>query len=479
MHSKDELDRIARDQDRSATFELIRELTETADDSVADALWRVGDPRAVPALTAIGRDRTRPDTVRQAAFLVLSEAASVPGSGELRDWWASGDDLVRAFIIREATRDETDLIEPVARDPNHVLHRDAIIGLQFGFEEPHWQEYKIAGLAHPDPAVRRTAADSLLWDEPVAAEPGLHRAAADDDEAVACAAIDTLRYYPSRATLRSLDEIGQGEGERAVMARDAKDYLLADFESERSSLAGWIEPVADLLGNEDVEPDPWSPGPPPIKPSAPPAPEVIDLFSDPDGSWAPKFAMLRDRDWSGVRASDRPGLAAYLAAHPDSVVRAECCAALANWHATDRLLELARDQNAGVRKSAVYYLRYVPAAREVAAFTWDLVESGAVAGTAGYEALATCAAHTPPGALDERLVALARTDLREAIRLEAIKQLGDRIEPLLHLLAEPPLLTWGVHVLLVEACGKAGLQIPGRRQLRDVDNLHLAAALGR
>ncbi|MFE6857161.1 hypothetical protein [Nocardia sp. NPDC057668] len=483
MHSEEELDRIAQEQDRSATFELIRELTESGaagavSSDLVQTLARVGDPRAVPALVAIGRELGQPDVVREAAFGVLSDAASVPGSAELREWWAVGDDLVRAFVLREATRAETDLIEPVARDPQHPLYRDALVGLQFGFEEPRWQVYKIAALEHADPVVRRTAADSLCWDEPVAAEPGLHRAAADADEAVACAALDTLRYYPGRATLRLLHDIAQGTGERAEMARDAELYLLGDFEPERVRLADWMAPIADLLGTGDVtEPEPWSPGPSPVKPAAPPASEIITAFSDPDGSWASRIAMLFDRDWSAMPASDRPALAAFLAAHPDPQVRTLSCGPLSDWHEADRLLELAHDPNLIVRKSAVYHLRNVPPSREIATFTWNLVESGAVAGTAGYEALATCAAHTAPGELDECLITLARNDLREGIRDEAISLLGDRIEPLLPLLTEPPLLTWGVHFRLVDICRKSGLRIPGERELRSVDNLHLAAAL--
>ncbi|WP_405490774.1 hypothetical protein [Nocardia sp. NBC_00511] len=130
-----------------------------------------------------------------------------------------------------------------------------------------------------------------------------------------------------------------------------------------------------------------------------------------------------------------------------------------------------------VRKSAVYNLRFVPLSAEIAALTWDLVASGQVAGTRGYEALATCAAHTAPGELDDRLIDLARNDLRESIRLEAVSLLEGRIEPLLPLLAEPPLVTWGVHVRLLDACGDAGLRPTSVDALHAVDNLYVAAAL--
>ncbi|MFD7843496.1 hypothetical protein ACFV4K_11255 [Nocardia sp. NPDC059764] len=84
---------------------------------------------------------------------------------------------------------------------------------------------------------------------------------------------------------------------------------------------------------------------------------------------------------------------------------------------------------------------------------------------------------TPPGDLDDRLIDLARTDLRENIRAEAVSRLGDRIEPLLSLLSEPPLVTWAVHTRLLDACRGGRQHMPGLTPVRDVDNLHLARAL--
>ncbi|GAB2512514.1 HEAT repeat domain-containing protein [Nocardia heshunensis] len=483
-----ELDRIAEQQDRSATFELIRAL---ADPGIAEpdrweivyALARVADPRAVEPLGKIGRDRDRPGEVRRAALRAIEDSEMFPGGAELRQWWDSGDEVVRAAVLRQAERGEAELLEPVLRDRNHPLHRCALIAIGSTFDEPHWQQYKIAALDHPDPAVRRTAAYQLGWDEPLAAEGALHRAATDRDSDVGCAAIDSLRYYHSRATLRLLHELARGHDARATAAQDAAAGLLSDFEDGRSGIEDWLTPVADLLGapGPDTVLSPGPAGPPWSMPPAPPASEVYAMYSDPDGPWQPKLAALhsypRHDHWDGVPVADRPGLAAFLSGHPDPQVRQLCCRVLATWSEVDLLLALAHDRDSSVRKSAVYNLRFVPRSTEIATLTWDLVASGEVAGTRGHEALATCFAHTAPGELDERLIELARTDLRESIRVEAVSLLGDHVEPLLPLLLEPPLLTWAVHTGLLYACRNLGQRPPAADALQAVDNLDVAMAL--
>ncbi|MEV6769557.1 HEAT repeat domain-containing protein [Nocardia sp. NPDC051030] len=480
----EELERITEQQDRTATFELIQRLTDpgigaSERERIVYGLAQLADPRAVVPLAEIGRDLGRPTDVRQAALRVLEDSSLCPEGADLRAWWDTGDGLVRACVLRQATRSEADLLEPIARAPHHPLHRHALTGIEFTFEEPHWQQYKITGLAHPDPAVRRIAADVLCWDEPVAAESALHRAATDSATEVACAAIDTLRYYPSRATLRLLHEIAQGGGARAEAARAAEADLLVDFADEQSRIGHWLTPVADLLGptEHDTAPSPTPPVRCRAKPPVPTAAEVFAVYSDLDGPWAEKLAALRGNDWSRVPASDRPVLTALLSGHPDPQVRDLCCSALASWHEVDALLSLAHDPEFGVRKSAVYSLRFVPPSQEIATLTWNLIASGKVASTGGYEALATCAAHTPPGELDDRLIDLARSDLRESIRAEAVSLLGEQVEPLLFLLSEPPLRTWAVHIRLLTACRDSGVTLPAATALYTVDNLHVAAAL--
>lgn len=226
----DDLTGIGERQDRSATFALIDALAdpgiaEPLRERITATLGRLADPRAVEPLTGIGLDRTRPVDVRRAALAVLEDTAMCPEGEALRRWWHIGDETVRACVLRQAERGEADLLAPIVGDRNHPLHRHALTGIAFGFEEPHWQEAKIRGLEHPDPAIRTTAAEVLRWDEPVAATPALHRAAIDHDTEVAVTAVDTLRYYRTRATLRLLDDIGRGGGETAATARSSAREL--------------------------------------------------------------------------------------------------------------------------------------------------------------------------------------------------------------------------------------------------------------
>ncbi|MGW5317499.1 HEAT repeat domain-containing protein [Nocardia thailandica] len=477
---------IGDTQNRSMTFAALAALDDhrigTAERrEIGATLGRLGDPRAVAPLTRIALHRARPAGTRQAALTALEDAGLCPEGDALREWWHSGDDMVRAVVLRQAGREHADLLGTVSRDPRHPLHRHAIDGLAFGFEEPHWQRDKIRGSAHADPAVRRVAAEVLRWDEPVAAEPALHRAAHDGDPAVAVAAIETLRYYRSRATLLLLDEIGHGTDERAAAARESVADLRCDFEDAPRAVRPWLAPVAHLLRAPEPagRPSPASPASSAGRPvpAPPPATELVARYADPDGAWAPKLAALHGWDWSGVPAADRPVLARFFAGHPDPRVRAPICRALAAWRHADALLALAHDADSTVRKSAVYYLRFVPRSPDVATLTWDLVASGAVAGVGGYEALATCAAHTPPGALDDRLIGLARSDPRESVRAEAVSLLGDRVAPVLPLLAEEPLVTWDVHVRLLDACAATGLRPRGAEALRGIDHLDPAVAL--
>jgi len=51
------------------------------------------------------------------------------------------------------------------------------------------------------------------------------------------------------------------------------------------------------------------------------------------------------------------------------------------------------------------------------------------------------------------------------------------VEKLMGLLAEPPPVTWALHIALLEAIAKLGVARPDVRQLHTVDNLHMQVAL--
>jgi HEAT repeats len=491
-----ELDRAAADQDRSATARLLERIADPAltthdRGEVAATLQVVADPRSAGPLRVIAEDVALPADMRSAALDALMGSGLGPEAGQLREWWDSGDDLLRGQVLLSVGRYGSDLIRPVASDPSHRLHAAAIDGLEYGFEEPGWQDLKIAALGHAHAGVRQTAADILEWDEPVQAEEPLHRAAADPDAAVAVAAVDTLQWYASRSTLAFLHELaGSYHDDRAQAARHAFDWIRGSFLSpllraDNAAAAGlraWMQPVWHLLAFTDLELSP-EPGSTPLKPAAtlpPPAfTEIAAMFAEPDGNWAPKLQALCRYDWDMFPSADRGLAAEFFSGHPDPQVRAGICAGLGSWQDTDRLLALAHDACSWVRKSAIYSLRHVPASAAVAELAWDRVTDATVASVTGCEALATYAIHAGRAASVPRLTALALHDQRESIRAEAVRSLGSDITPVLGLLTEPPLMTWQVHALLLEACAKAAINPPDLGDLRNADNVWVAQEVAR
>lgn len=494
----EELERIVAEQDRSATFALIDRLTDprlpsAERDQVVHALSVLADPRSVDRLVGIAEDVRLDAAVRGSALDALADAGLCPEGGVLRRWWSSGDVELQKQALIEAERTEVDIIGPVARDPSHPLHEQAIWGLEFGFEEPEWQQLKVRALEHPSKGVRRAAARILLWDEPVAAETALHDAASDEDAQVAIAAIETLEYYPSRATLAVLHGLTESvDGERLAGARQSFDrmrdafltmLLDADDVGARDELRSWMRPVWHLLDftDADLHPEPGShpsgSGRPPA-PIPPPTGELLASLSDFDSPWQPKFEALRRYDWSAVPEHARVELSEFLVTHPDAAVRDLSARALAAWNDTDPLLRLAHDPVSFVRKSAVYYLYDVPQSSEVAELTWRLISMGEVASTRGHEALRTYVAHAPLHLVTERLIELALHDQRESIRYEAVCLLDPaNIGPALVLLTQPPLLTWAVHSMLLTICTTEKISPPRVDHLNDVDHLQIATDL--
>lgn len=467
--SPDWLERVITDQDRSATLALLDRIAEPdlgADQraEIVRALTVLADPRSLTALIAAGEDPALPGMARRAALNVLSWSGLGPEGPALRRWWATGDPELQAYVLIEAERS----------DP---LHAAAVRGLEFGFEEPGWQDCKIAALTHPAPDVREAAADVLEWDEPVRAEAALQRAAQDPDPSVASGAIRTLSYYESKATFRLLSELADGQdASRSDAARESADEIRGDFLSsllraqgqQAARLRQWMAPVWDLLAftSEELQPEsgPVTSSWTPRSQTPPPAARLLATCADPDGPWSGRLEGLRRYDWPLVPESDRALLAASLCAHPDPAVRAAICRALADWEDTDRLLAIAHDDPISwVRKSAIYELHSVPASREVSEFTWDLVATGQLAAVAGREALRTYAAHAPGAESTGRLLELALGDLRENVRDQAVLLLGKpHLGSLLPLLDDPPLMTWGVHCALLDLCAAAGRSSPAR-----------------
>jgi HEAT repeat protein len=492
---------ILRDrEDRSWTFRLLDrlaspELTEAERDACAGSLTCLEDPRATAPLLALLEDRARPDGVREAAGAVLRGTGNPPPGPTLRAWWHQDDAVLRRHALLSMGRAEADLLEPVLADPAHPLHLQAIMTAEHGFDEPRFQAPRIAALDHADPRVRRAAAEALVWNEPCAAEAALLRLTADADSGVAIAAVKTLEHYPTRRVMEGLavrvNDPRSSVAAEAVETLEtlrgrALSALIHAPSTERAALCAWMDPVWSILEftSEDLVPPPASPRAPPSAPEGRlPAAEVIALYSDPDGLWADRKAVAFTLDPLAFTAEDRALLTPFLAGHVDPWVRERGARWLAAWgdHAT--LLHLAtRDEAFGVRKSAVYGLGLVPFAPAVAGFAWEHLHAPGTTSTHASETLRAYVAHATIDEATPRLLALAQTDPREAVRAQAVSELAaleqtSTLARLLPLLEAPPAVAWGLHLALLDAVVRLDLPLPALESLRAVDHLDVQRAL--
>jgi HEAT repeat protein len=492
---------VLRDrEDRSWTYRLLDllagpEPSVAEREAIAGSLTCLEDPRATAPLLALLTDVTRSDGVREAAGTVLRGNGNPPPGPSLRAWWRGDDRVLKRHALLSMGRAEADLLSPVLASPAHPLHLEAIMTAEFGFDEPRFLEPRIAALDHPDARVRWAAATALVWNEPCAAEEPLLRCALDADVGVAIAAIKTLEHYPSRAVMLALSELVNDA--RAPVAAEAVEVLenlrqraLAALirapSSERATLCAWLDPVWSMLAftSEDLVPSRLSA---PARPSKLDghlrAAEVIALFGDADGPWAEKKSLAFTLDPEVFSAADRALLTPFLTQHADPWVRERAAHWLAAWgdHAT--LQWLAREDEAfGVRKSAVYGLGLVAPVPAVAAFAWEHLHAPGTTSTHADETLRTYVAHAPNDEAIPRLLALAQTDARETVRTCAIEELclldaRSEIARLLPRLEQPPLVTWSVHLALLDAVTKLELPLPALEALRLVDHLDVQSAL--
>jgi HEAT repeat protein len=367
--------------------------------------------------------------------------------------------------------------------------------MMWGFEEPRFQALKIAALSHPDPSVREAAADVLLWDEPMAAEEPLLAALADREERVVLAAANTLQYYPTRRTLTRLAELADREGKPGEQAKCSFDELRWTFQSafqyaegsEREELLGWMQPVWSILAftKDELLPETRESvvRAKPVQDIVT-ADELLELLSDPDGPWAEKKRRLDRADPAGFSPAAIARLLPFLATHLDPAVRSGGARLLAAWDQYDALLALLEDPRFYVMKTAMYHLGKITASPRVAERALRHLLDPGVTSTHAYETLDTYVAHAPAEETIPRLAELAAREERETVRrnaIDALMKLGAarEVEPLLSLLEAPPLMTWSVHIALLEAASTLGLAPRGLDALREVDNLDLRKTIAR
>jgi HEAT repeat protein len=470
---------------------------------LVEALQAVSDPRSFAPLEEILRDRARPAWVREAAGSALRGlhhiALDVPAE-QLRRWWRQGDPvLARHALLWMDGLCCPDIVLRVAGDPTHPWQADALGCMDWWFDRPEHEAVKIAGLSHPDPKVRAAAACVLLWDEPVAAEGPLIGGTLDAVAAVVIEAANTLRYYPTCRTVRSLHALldhgdakvrRQAEESLAEIRGDLLGSLCGGDRRVASRVRGWLDTVWGLLAftDDELRPDEELPRAPA---AGGPATDrlalsvVLDLLADPDTSPLVLQEQLGGNDWARYEPAERVRLRGVLLAHPDPVVREQAARGLAAWRDVSGLIALAEDANYNVRKTALYYLGTMPATPGVAELAWTHLLRRDTVGVHATETLTTFARQAPPGVAVPRLERIASDDGQwESLRVTAVEELtrlgaAGRLVGLLQLLRQPPAVTWALHIALLEAVDRLGLPKPDVRHLRGVDHLYLQEAVAR
>jgi hypothetical protein len=417
----------------------------------------------------------------------------------LRGWWLAPDPVLRKHaLLSMGSRHCPDVVRAVAADPTHPLRTTALGRMTFFFDAPADLRMKIAALADPDPAVRETVAAILLWDEPAAAEGALVAATADSVEDVAVEAIRTLQYYPSLRVVRSLHGLldhpsGRIRGHARDSVADIRHECLHHIRDGDPRVSArvrrWLDPVWDLLSYSAEELFPPDEGPytrSAAQETRPPAAsDVLRLLTDPDTSPKVLEGVLWRSTWEPYPTAERRRLRPVLLNHPDPLVRERAAVPLLAWADAEALLALVDDPDFGVRKSAMYKLGLLPADARIAAVAWEHLNRPGVFGVHASETLGTFVAHAGRDEAVPKLFAIAADPTRlENLRRAAVDDLvghgaAAEIGRLTGLLAEPPAVTWALHIAVLEACADLELPAGDVAALEEVDNLFVQAAVSK
>ncbi len=280
-------------------------------------------------------------------------------------WWREGDTVLRRHaLLCMDCRLCPDIVLPVASDPDHPLHAEAVGLMAFCFDLPEYERVKIAALSHPDPKVRAAAADVLFFDEPVVAEGPLIEATRDDAPEVAAEAANTLEYYPSLRTVRCLHGL-LGHANDKVRAEALDSYesirgavlnrLCGRDRQVADHVRSWLQPVWGLLActQEELRPDVDLDTPARQKETkeALPGADLLAMLADADVSPVVLGDRLRENGWPCYGVDDRRRLRAVLLSHPDPLVRECAASAFADWHDAESLVALAGDPDSRPRGS--------------------------------------------------------------------------------------------------------------------------------
>lgn len=500
---------IRAKHDRSWSLRLLDSIINSAPDDNLDDITRtlagLEDPRILAPLLLCLEDSSQPEFVREAVSNVLGRMCTGGSEADRRRWWNSNDRILRRHAIVEARTSEADILIPIASDPNHEFHLDAIRSLQFGFEEPDHQRLSIQALSHPNSEVRQSAANNLKWEEPFEAESALLKAISDPAFEVADEALTTISWFRSQKVLSGLAELRSCA---SVDLRDEVDGVFEchkqEFEDALRELEGepreffltWLKPIEKFLSleltrvsekaNEELSPLSAKPAPKANIPESPQlmpsALEIMRFYDDADACWIEKQSWKTPFNWEAVGVIDRQRLAKYFRNHCDHLVREVACTPLSLWDFGEDLEALLEDRCGGVRKSAAYAMRRVTPSRLIALSLWNLYQNVNSTGFCATETLESYVVHAPAIGLEDTLFEIAQSDRRQNRRSSAIFLLRSlyadlHLTKLLGFLGESPLLTWDIHAQLVNYCAKQRIATPFFAELCAVDDLNLQRSL--
>lgn len=495
-HDASDHQQIRTTSDRTATLRLLDMviLGEPLNTSWTDALetlrW-LEDYRSIEPLRAFVENVDGPPDARTAVARTLASFDLTTTAHQRAFWWASGDQALREFSLQLMETSEADIVISVATQDDHPLQAIAIATLSFRFEHPQAQAAVVRGLQSDRNDVQLAAVSSVIWDEPLAAEPMLRDLLDSEVQEVAQAAADALQYYPSLETLACLRQkldtpipVGLQQA-----AKYSIEFIEETIDSEldrcgqvaRQELNNWASAIG--IGSENINRDIDKPTRPATKARVDPATGVlVEALDTTVGSAIEKYQTLRSMDWSKVPVPEREMLATQTANHPDPEVRTISTVPLAQWNETALLRSLAEDDHALVRKAAMYALADVPISSDVADFALSRLNQ--LSGADTTETLTTFAKHADPAQLCSVLFQLASDDYRFSVRHTAIRLLDEasmeaEVQSLLPLLHQPPFVNWAVHIALLETKYAKFADRDVVQQLAAIDNIHVAAAAAR
>jgi hypothetical protein len=491
-------DKMVEKRDRSWSLRLLERLL-TADipeeerSTIAYTLTELDDPRIMPRLLGIMVDSTHPNELREVASSILLPWGYVTDDATLDRWWSSDDLILQRHALRRMGIEHTAIVESVAADPKHPFYKDVIDLMYSDFELPRHQQVVIQALAHEDAEVRKAAASSLLWNEPIAAEDALLRATYDPVPEVVEEACNTLQYYYTQRVFRRMSELLTHENE-TVRTEAEKTYqdlrytflFDAQFMDKRvrKHIHRWLAPIWDelaytkqeLKGKKSRKSRPYSPNRQPITTR-----RVLELLTDPDTSVVKIQRLFWDSDWRSIPKEDHKLLTRTMLGHADHTVRAESSRMFSQWGDQKSLVMLLDDEQFYPRKCAMFHLGKTPPFRDkIANIVWDYFERERPVPVHGSETLETYVAHAKPKHARPHLIELAFDEEQpEGIRDTAVWKLDTRktVLAVMPLIERDPVLTWSLHVALLDQAEKFKITPPSLERLREVDHLSIQQAI--